>query len=142
MGTKPSKAEWERIDECMKRLYEPVALMCDGYHVILRVEPFKGLSLKISVYVNGKMSFSTENHPEETIRFSFPSRRYHYSAKNRALIKKEPKWLIKKMGLDPDATYTIYLPWWGSFKTLKAHLVKHNESIELLKDWKYQEVVE
>ena len=126
-------------------MHHPVALMCDGYHVILIVERWKALTNKIVVYVNGKMRMSHTNYPDQIERFSFPSKRFVLSAKNRAEFKKEPKWMRKalvKRGYDPDETYTSYFPAWGSFKALKSHFIKHNISIELLKDWRFLAVDE
>jgi hypothetical protein len=137
MGEKLTKAEWEQVEEHTKSFYSPVALMCDGFHVILKLERISAFKNNICVYVNGRMVFNKETHLEETRRFCFPSVRFMYSGKQRASWKKEPKWLLKEMGIKPDRTYTTYLPFWGSFKSLKAHLGKNNENIELLKDWKY-----
>jgi hypothetical protein len=140
MGNKLTKAEWEQVEELLKGFYSPVGLMCDGFHVTLKLERMDAFKNNICVYVNGQMRFEHKPNTEETRRFSFPSTRFVHSTKERQQLKKESKRLLKRLGdfWQPDATYTTYLPFWGSFKSLKAHLVKHNESIELLKDYKYE----
>ena len=136
MAEKPTKAEWERVEESLKNFYSPIGLMCDGFHVMLILTRHNTFKNKIDVYVNGMMSFDYKDEKEETRRFSFPSMYFAHSAKSRAEFKKAPKkqqkWLLE---IFPtlNTPRAIYTPSWGSFRALKANLIKLNSSIELLK---------
>jgi hypothetical protein len=132
-----TKEEWAIVEEKLKVPYRPVAMMCDGFHVILVVQSHKELTFKIYVYVNGKIRFHEKNNPEVS-RFCFPGQHYRWDAKSRGELKRWSKRRLKEYGYDPEEKFTVYLPWWGSFKALKAHLVKNNQEIELLKNWKYE----
>ena len=131
MNNKLTKAEWDQVEDSLKSFYSPVGLICDGFHVMLILGRHSAFKNKIDVYVNGVMSFDYKPETEEILRFSFPSVRFVHSTKERASLRKEPKWLLKKLGkgFQPDETYTIYTPCWGSFKALKANLIKLNGSI-------------
>lgn len=136
-----TKAEWALVEEKLQLMHAPVALSCDGYHVMLNLEPISHLRNAICVYVNGTMRLYPEPC-EEQRRFQYPSRRSVMKAEDKRKLLKEPKWLQKRLKatskfFDPDATYTVYKPWWGSFKALRAHLVKHNQEIDLLKSWRF-----
>ena len=65
-------------------------------------------------------------------------RRFYYESK-KSLLKSSEKAKIKKMRksvreeIMKSAQYSVFLPYWGSFSRLKAHLIKNNKSIELVK---------
>lgn len=133
-----TKAEWEQVEERLTRQLIPVALMCDGYHLTLKIER-SGMKLLIVAYINGTLKGEwVIAESEECRRFFRPVKKSVWSAKALARMKKMSKRQLKEYGLDPDETVTAYYPWWTSVKALKSHLLKHNESIELLKDWQYE----
>lgn len=133
-----TKAEWEQVEERLTRQLIPVALMCDGYHLTLQIKR-SGMKLLIVPYVNGVLKgtwFTAES--EERRRFFRSVKKSVWSTKARARMEKMSKRQLEAYGLDPGETVTAYYPWWTSVKALKSHLLKHNESIELLKDWQYE----
>lgn len=133
-----TKEEWAQVEERLMRQFSPVALMCDGYHLTLKLQR-TGMKLVIAFFVNGFMKGAWMGvECEERRRFFRPVKKSCWSAKNRARMKKESKRNLKALGVDPAETFTVHYPWWTSFKALKSHLQKHNTSIELLKDWQYE----
>lgn len=64
-------------------------------------------------------------------------RRFYYESK-KSLLKSSEKAKIKKMRksvreeIMKSAQYSVFLPYWGSFSRLKSHLIKNNQSIELV----------
>ena len=138
-----TKDEWKRVEEDLKSFYHSVALMCDGFHIVLRLERISVVKNAICVYVNDHMKHYSKDC-EELRRFQYPSVRKAHSAKEQREIRKMPKWLRKQLGHfgNPDATYTVYQPWWGSFQALKRHLIKQNQDIELLKSSLQKPVME
>ena len=144
MATKPTKAEWEQVEERLNNFYSPVAFICDGFHVHLRLTRMNQFKNAICVYVDGSMRLTHKADTEEVLRFSCPSTRFVMPAKHRAnfkkLSKRDQAYMLKTYGevADPTRTFTVYTPFWGSFKALKAALIKHNESVELLKTYNYE----
>lgn len=133
-----TKEEWAQVEERLTRQFTPVALMCDGYHLALQLKRV-GMRLVIAPYVNGVMKgewLTAES--EECRRFFRPVKKPVWKAESRARMKKMSKRHLKQLGVNPDETITVYYPWWTSVKALESHLQKHNESIELLKDWRYE----
>ncbi|WP_298437984.1 hypothetical protein [Geobacter sp.] len=133
-----TKAEWAQVEERLNRAYCPVALMCDGYHLTIRIERIK-MQLVIGFHVNGvfRGAWMSEDC-EERRRFFRPVKKSAWNAASRARMKKMSKRALKQMKVDPSESFTVHYPWWTSFKALKSHLQKHNESIELLQDWRYE----
>ncbi len=135
----PTKEEWKQIEEMLERIYHQVELAIDGYHVrfyLARVTAYKN---KIIVRVNSQENplAYVESDCEERRRFACPSVRYLYPKKARdeekrirGRLKKQIMRELKAKGIDIHRTYTVYSPLWGSFKKLKAHLLKNNENIE------------
>lgn len=133
-----TKAEWDHVADSLTKQFSPVGLICDGYHLCLCLERC-GMRLVIAFYVNGVNKGAwVSDDCEERRRFLRPVKKSAWSAKNRATIKKMSKRMLKSLNVDPTETFTVHYPWWTSFKALKAHLVKHNASIELAPDWRYQ----
>jgi hypothetical protein len=136
MADRLTKAEWAQVEESLKSFYSPVGLMCDGYHVMLILTRHDTFKNKIDVYVNGMMSFDYKPETEEIRRFSFPKMFFAHTAKSRSDFKKSnkkrQKWLLEIFP-NINTPQALYTPCWGSFKTLKANLIKLNSSIELLK---------
>ncbi len=134
-----TKDEWAQVEERLIRHYTPVGLMCDGYHLTLKIMRY-GMKLLIVPYINGilKGEWLTAES-EERRRFFRPVKKSVWSAKALSRMKKMNKRQLKECGIDPGESITAYYPYWTSFKALKSHLQKNNESIELLKDWQYEE---
>ncbi len=124
-----TQEDWKQVEEKLSWPYGVAILHCDGYRLTLQVKQDK-MRLVILFYVDGW--FKGEwllNDCEERRRFCRPQERYIHPAKMRTpkLIK-----IHKKYGWPlPDKKITSYWPWWNNFKTLKAHLIKNNKSVEI-----------
>lgn len=128
--------DWKEVEEKLKSFYDHVKLNCDGYEVTFILRRLSQFKNAIQMYVNGYMKgvWILEDC-EERRRFIRPIKRYLHSPKGRARLKKFPKrWRKESKLLDPDAVVVGYLPYWTSFKSLKSHLIKNNQSITLIRE--------
>jgi hypothetical protein len=138
MSTTLTKTEWQQVEQRLQSEYSPVALLCDGYHLCLHLKRIN-MRLVIAFFVNGEFQakWMSEEY-EEGRRFMRPVKKSVWSAKSLATIKKMSKAQLKRMKVDPKEAYTIFYPWWTNVQDLRRHLEKHNQSIELLKEWQYK----
>jgi hypothetical protein len=123
-----TKVEWEQIEKSLQSPWGQVELICDGYKLTLQVHRDK-MRLVIMTYINGhfKGIWMSEDC-EERRRFLRPKvSKVYKDSFFKGFTKKEQKYLKAKY----DESITTYLPYWGSFRPLKAHLIKNNTSIEL-----------
>ncbi|NJD38750.1 MAG: hypothetical protein FIA89_10600 [Geobacter sp.] len=129
-----TKQDWTYTEERLKQQYAIVVLLCDGYRLSLTLNRIGNMELAICTYINGEMKGSWFlDDCEERRRFMRPIVKYVMSAKDRkSWVKDFGKRYLKAKGIDVDKTYTTYLPWWKSFRSLKAHLIANNTSIELV----------
>jgi hypothetical protein len=127
-----TKEEWAEVERKLQSPFGSVDLMCDGYKLTLQVQRDK-MRLVIMIYVNGHFKGIWFDDCEERRRFFRPStRKLHPASSFKGFTKKELKtdWVKKTM----EKTMTSYSPLWLSFRPLKAHLIKNNTSIELVKE--------
>jgi len=133
-----TKQDWEIVEKRLNCYHCSVDLMCDGYRVTLRLERVSNFKMAIKVYVNGWMKgewlgFNGEAS-DEGLRF-FPKRfKYLYTKKERDRYQKIPKKIRISLKIDIDKKYEYRGFWWGSFKLMKAHFIKNNKSIELVRE--------
>lgn len=125
--------DWKEIEHKLKGFYDPVKLICDGYELTLLLQRNGQFKNIIAAYVNGKIDgkwFLEEC--EERRRFFRPRSKSFYSKKDMADFKKISKKIFKEM--QAKNKYVYHEPYWTSFRALKGHLIKNNESIELVID--------
>lgn len=129
-----TKADWDMVEKKLGQIYCSATLMCDGYRLTLRVERISKMGLAIYVYINGVLDFKfAVDDCEERRRFFCVRTKAVYSQKEQKdMIKACGKRWLKQRGYDVDKVYTMYYPWWKSFRSLKSHLIKNNTSIELI----------
>ena len=134
MATKqPTEEQWAEIREALTFLYKRVVLQVDDYQLSLILERMGLYNNQIAVYVNDRFmgSWLLNDCPERR-RFLRPVTFSLWDKKTRtALVKLYGKREAEKQGAFKKGT--CYAPGWKSFSRLKAHLVKHNENIELVK---------
>jgi hypothetical protein len=123
-----TKAEWEQIEKALQIPWGQVELLCDDYKLTLQTHRDK-MSLVIMTYVNGHFKGTWMGEDcEERRRFLRPKvTKVFKESFFKGFTKKELKYIRAKY----DKTVTTYLPYWGSFRALKAHLIKNNTSIVL-----------
>jgi hypothetical protein len=128
-----TKEDWRDFEEKLGGAYGFAELVCDGYRVSFAVEKAKGLQYVIMTYVDGWFKGSmTQEDCEIRRKFMRPVTRYMHKPKERQKLKTLKK-LPKKYHedwMDPDKTFTFWVPVWPNAKELRRHLVKNCESIE------------
>ncbi len=123
--------EWSRAETALSPPFGYVKLLIDGYDVHIEVVQIKRLKFKLAVYVNGYIK------AEWSLSDCDIRRRFYYESK-KSLLKQSEKAKLKKMRkadrerIMQRAAYSVFLPYWGSFSRLKSHLIKNNQSIELV----------
>lgn len=126
-----NKEEWEKVEKSLFGCFEKVVLLIDGFEVTVVVEPYTALKNVFTVYVNGswKGKWLSEDCEER--------RRFYQKHTKNLLSRKEQKRLAREKKAIRDTvgktTYDWYTPYWTSFKSMKAHFIKNNKSIELVK---------
>ena len=123
--------EWKLVEEKVQSIFCNVKLKVDGYDITLCLVSFKGLKMEIAVYVNGGIKGEDIIHDTD-IRRRFYNKHIKsiLTAAERKRLKKAPK--AVKEALAGKTEYEWFEPYWQSFRSLKAHLIKNNTSIELV----------
>lgn len=127
--------DWEKVENKLSYPFGRVKLRIDGHDVVIMVEREGPKSLKyvLAVYVDGfiKGEWIT-NDCEIRRKFYYKSTRSLLTAK----IKNSPEYIrmkkAQKEALEKKYQYETFNPYFTSFKTLKAHFIKNNDSIELV----------
>lgn len=135
--SKPTKEQWENIEQKLNGYFASVELMIDGYKITLRLGRLKSMRLAIVIYTNGTIDCSARITEETEIhrRFWHPRKKYIHSAKYRKWFNRLGKRRREALCYDDaNKTFTYYWPWWTSFKSMKAHFIKNNQSIELVEE--------
>lgn len=129
-----TKEEWSQVEEALKSFYSIVEMKVDEYKVSLRLERLDTYSNRIAIYVNGefKGKWLIEDC-EERRRFLRKREKSLITAKQKKDLNKLPKKFIKEHEEWFNRSYVYYEHYWSSFNSLKKHLLKENESIELVK---------
>ena len=123
--------QWKEVEKKLVPPFGRVELEIDGYKVTITAQLVEKMKFSFVVYVNGFIRAEWSMNDCE-IR-----RRFYYESK-KSLLKGSKKAKIKKMRksvreeIMKSAQYSVLLPYWGSFSRLKSHLIKNNQSIELV----------
>ena len=128
-----TKEQWKVVETELSGFFGDVTLMCDGFELGL-ICVNVNRRLEICIFVNGKVEGAWAlKDCEERRRFHRPVRISAHSSKFKKSLKDIGKKTLKKHGVDLDEKLTCYTTFWPTFKPLKAHLIKNNPSIELVK---------
>lgn len=126
-----TKEEWGIVEHRLSNPYGSVDLVCDGYKLHLHTSIYK-MRVNIMFYVDGKwLGRWILEDCEERRRFHRCVVHKCYGPAEKKKYLKLGKAFLKRMAIDLDKTWVSYRPDWGSFRSLKAHLIKNNTSIEL-----------
>lgn len=121
-------ADWAKVEASMESPYGIISLLCDGFLLTLQSGLHKK-RIETCVYVNGVMKGSYfVDDCEERRRFMRPVKHLRWKQKT---LKGFSKKTLKSLNIDPTEHWISYSCFWGSFRSLKAHLIKNNVSIEL-----------
>jgi hypothetical protein len=125
--------EWKHVEQNLAHPWGDVTLQCDEYRLTIQVKQVSALKFVMQVYVNGSFSgaWMFPDKPCEEQRRFLRARYYramdskHLAAVKKVYSKKQYEALAAKKLM-------IYTGQWGSFKALRAHLVKNNKVITLV----------
>jgi len=123
-----TKEDWDKVDRSMQSPYGRSSLLCDGFEITIETGLYKR-KLSSIIYVNGhfKGAWLLEDC-EERRRFLRPVKRLVWKKK---ITKGFSKRSLKSLNIDPTEVRICFSHEWTSFRSLKAHLIKNNTSIEL-----------
>ncbi|MDO4301911.1 MAG: hypothetical protein Q4D26_11030 [Clostridia bacterium] len=113
--------EWKKVESKLSLPHNRVDLKIDEYEISIITTAISKLKYGYLIYVDGKVNMKWAIE-ETDIRNRF----YQKHSKNLLSDKER-----KKLKLKSTPKYYWYTPWWTSFRSLKAHLIKNNTSIEL-----------
>ena len=125
--------DWKKVEDRLSIPYSSAELKIDGYNVTIGHALEKPLKYCLVVYIDGV--FETKWLFEDCeIRRRFCNRHTKslLTAKEKKALKRERKAFREK--IIKNSTYVWYEPYWGSFRSLKSHLIKNNKSIEIVED--------
>ena len=132
-----TKEEWKEVESNLSSPYGRAKFKIDGYTVDVVVEKEEQNSLKyvLAVFVDGAIKGKwlvndcdiRRKFYNKHTKSSLPAN-YKNTSEFKRLSKKSREEIIRL------STYEFYSPYFSSFKTLKAHLIKNNTSIELIKE--------
>ena len=127
-----TKEEWESVERKLCFPADSVHLKVDGYNITLWVMIYK-MKMVIAVYVDGHIK------GEWLVKDCDIRRRFYQRSKHSLLTAAEKKKLARKSKsvqkeVQERTAYYSFSPYWTSFQSLKRHLIKNNESIELCKE--------
>lgn len=130
-----TETDWNSVRNAVERYPNRAVLLIDGYKVELLLLPVDPYRNEISVYVNGYIKpewflGQTEEGREIRRRFYFPSQKCFVQKPKGKLSKKEQQ-IYQEM--KEKLTVTTYLPFWKFFSRLKAHLIRNNTHIEIMR---------
>lgn len=124
-----TKQQWVEVEKCATSLFgKQVDLLIDGFKVSLEMEPKDRYHNVIMVYINDIID-------GKKLMEDCEERRRFWCPHTRSLIPVKPEKGWKKAeweALRKKHSYTYYLPWWTSFNALRRHLIKNNQSIEII----------
>lgn len=127
-----TKEDWQRVETALHALHNPVVLLCDGYEVNLVLRPVAQFKNAIMVHVNGWFRGEWLVHgSDEAVRFYPLHKRLAHNTESRKRYRALSKAARDILKWDMEQCITWRGHYWTSFRSLKAHFIKHNRSIEI-----------
>ncbi len=126
--------DWKSVETKLCLSGSSVKLKADGYELTLIIIPYKSLKNCIAVYVNGSIKGEwVLNDCDIRRRFYCRHTRSLLTQKVKKRLKKESK-AVREIVLSHPTEYDWFEPYWSSFRSLKSHLIKNNNSIEIIQE--------
>lgn len=131
--------DWKKAEERLALPFGLAKFIVDGYKVTVETRLVTKTKYGYFVFIDGvfKYKWITEDC-EIRRRFCFEGQRSFMTGKKKADFikqfgKREYNRLLKK---SPEMIrYKYWQPYFGSFRSLKSHFEKNNESITLVDTW-------
>lgn len=130
--------QWKKAENMLSTVLGVVKMKVDGYDITIQYAREKPTKYLLAVYVNGYIKGEWVTQDCEIRRkFYYCGEKQFFSAKEKKKIfagfTKREQARFEKENHD-RLYYKYYTPYFGSFRTLKAHLIKNNKSIELVEE--------
>ena len=128
--------QWKKAENMLSTVLGFVKMKVDGYDITIQYAKEKPTKYVLAVYVNGEIRGEWLAEDCEIRRkFCYCGERQILSSKQKkkifAGLTKREQTRFEKENRD-RLYYKYYTPYFNSFRTLKAHLIKNNKSIELI----------
>lgn len=127
--------DWEALKQLMDSPFGSMTLQCDQYRVTLvQEQDLKARRWHTAVYVDGYFkgiwTNAVDGQPEHD-----EARRFMRRVERSLTTKKQIEEVRKIFGKRKAAAYAArkhvyFLPYWSSYRALKAHLIRNNSRIE------------
>lgn len=126
------KEDWEFVEKELSGIFGRVDLIVDNYNVTIACRLERTRHYALMVYIDGKFDLKWAQEDCD-IRRRFCSRhtKCYLDQKQRNRLKRERKAFREEV--KKRMTFEYFLPYWNSFRRMKAHFIKNNTSIELVK---------
>lgn len=135
----PTADEWNQLKAMMQLPFGTMKFLIDGYNVTFQRTMASANKLTTMTYVNGEFrggwSTCDNDQPkhEEAKRFlQLRSKAYHSVKEQKRMKRTLGAKYARSIGVDKKHYWCD--PCWNSFNSLKAHLLKHNKNITMVKD--------
>ena len=130
--------QWKKAENMLSTVLGVVKMKVDGYNITICYAREKPTKYLLAVYVNGEIRGEWLTTDCEIRRkFYYCGEKQFFSAKEKKKIfadfTKREQARFEKENHD-RLYYKYYTPYFGSFRTLKAHFIKNNKSIELVEE--------
>ena len=124
--------DWKYIEDELSNIFGRVDLIIDNYNVTIECRLEKTRHYVLMVYIDGKFELKWAAEDCD-IRRRFCSRhtKCFLDQKQRNRLKRERKAFREEV--KKRMTFEYFLPYWNSFRMMKAHFIKNNTSIEVVK---------
>lgn len=128
--------EWKQVEEKLSSLLGVVKMKIDGYEITITYAKETPTKYVLAVYVYGYIK------GEWAVTDCEIRRKFYCCSERQILTAKQKKEIFKGFSKRErerfereyrDKLYCkYYYPYFNSFRTLKAHFIKNNKSIELI----------
>ena len=123
--------EWNKVEQTLLSPFSSVKLKIDGYNVSVTCMPEKPLHYCMHVFIDGKFKYKwLMEDCDIRRRFCQQHTKSLLNAKENKQLKRKSKYIRDEVKKNMSCKY--YLPLWRSFRLMKSHFIKNNDSIELI----------
>lgn len=127
--------QWKTLQSELGQPFGHAELLVDGYKITLEVQRERALKYCIAIFIDGWFRGEWARADCEERRRFLSERKVSMwtPAQKKKLTAGMGKRAVAKYFPDLDKTASYWLPYWPSVTALRRHLVKANQSIELVK---------
>lgn len=127
---KLTKQQWDEI-EAKYSLYNPVKLIVDGHQLSLHKEFGKSDKLINFLFIDGFFKGVYTNADNPFQKYMYPKQQTYRSHSDKELRKLKRELGAKLAKRFEPRKYTVYTPFFPSFKAFKRHVIKLSVDIEI-----------